>query len=161
MGFRVWSVWGTGHVWPSDSIWHDRKPTRQKWLNEQALRESNHEGDAMASVPPAQPMHKAQVLRPPVETEEVFFIRKCVGHRMRSVLFEGPGEQVWHSKTETSSFPTLWGPQHRKSSGTWSHVTPGVGDVPKWGNSFIYDEAEDSASDLRKGPNRRTHRTPA
>lgn len=63
-------------------------------LNEQALRESNHEGDAMASVSPAQPMHKAQVLRPPVETEEVFFIRKCVGHRMRSVLFEGPGEQV-------------------------------------------------------------------
>lgn len=39
------------------------RPQDKTDFNEQALRESNHEGDAMASVPPAHPMHKARVLR--------------------------------------------------------------------------------------------------
>lgn len=134
--FRVWPCQKIGHLWPSDIILHDRKRPQgrndlSEWASERQM------GPWRGSQSP-RPTSSAPFTRSEfwdrglsVKTQEAFIMRKSVGHKTHTVLFQGPGDQMWHNKTETSNFPILWGDSRgwvwRSLQGPYSHVTPGAG----------------------------------
>lgn len=97
---------------------------------------------------------------PSVKTEEVFFIRKCVGHWTHAVLYQGPRDQVWHSKQKQGASQLCGettGPGHQevfRDDSTIGHLEQE--DVPIHGNSSLHGRAENPVSE---GTRLKIHRT--
>lgn len=153
--FRVMPYWGTGHLWLPDIILHDRKrPQDRSNLSAYALRDRTAlEGNSWPLSRWLSLTHKDWVLRwsknwkskklkkwnwsknwRSKNWRSLFSIKVNKFYSWRNVWDTEKVHwclrvQVLHSKTETSSFPTVWGDSTRKSAGMaepcdiWSRMT--------------------------------------